>query len=124
MATTTYFNFSADCINSNYIGFSARQGNISLAYGFLNYSFYFSSVSGCVTNCTGLPTEISGCFKFISSGTTPSYPVYTALTLNLLSGSYPTTSGCLDAHPCPVEQEYTYFQYCCPQEGDSKNNYF
>ena len=95
-----------------------------MAYGFLNYSFYFSSVSGCIINCAGIPSEISGCFKFISSGTTPSYPVYTALTLNLLSGSYPTTSGCLDAHPCPVEQEYTYFQYCCTQEGDSKNNYF
>ncbi len=123
-SSTIYYNFSADCINSNYIGFSGREGNISLSYGFLNYSFYFSSVSGCITNCTGVPSEISGCFKFISSATTPTYPVYTALTLNLLSGSYPTTSGCLDVHPCPVEQEFTYFKYCCPQNKEPKDDYF
>jgi hypothetical protein len=123
-SSTIYYNFSADCINSNYIGFSGREGNIILTPGFLNYSFYFSNVSGCITNCTGLPSEISGCFTFISSGTTPAYPVYTGLTLNPISGIYPTTSGCLDEHPCPVEQEFTYFQFCCPQGVREENNYF
>ena len=124
MATTTYFNFSADCVNSNYVGFSAKETAISLTYGFLGSSFYFNDVTGCITNCTNTPTQISGCFNFISSGTTPTYPVYSAITLSVISGLYPNTEECLAEHPCPVEQEYTYFQYCCPQEGDSKNNYF
>lgn len=124
MATTTYFNFSADCVNSNYVGFSAKETAISLTYGFLGSSFYFNDITGCINNCTNTPTQISGCFNFISSGTTPAYPVYSAITLSVISGLYPNTEECLAEHPCPVEQEYTYFQYCCPQEGDSKNNYF
>ena len=124
MAATIYYNFSADCTNSNYIGVSGPQGYLSFSTGYLGYSFYFSDISGCITNCTGTPSQISGCFKFVSSGTTPVYPVYTGFTINPLSDIYPSTSGCLDVHPCPVEQEYTYFQYCCQQQGDSKNNYF
>lgn len=123
-APIRYYNFSADCSNSNYIGFSAREVNISLSSGFIGYSFYFSNVTGCITNCTNTPEQISGCFNFVSTGNTPNYPVYTALTVSLISGSYPNTTDCLTEHPCPVEQEYTYFQYCCQQQGDLVNNYF
>jgi hypothetical protein len=123
-SSTIYYNFSAECVNSNYIGVSGAQANISLSPNSIGNSFYFSQVTNCVTNCNGVPSEISGCFKFISSGTTPSYAVYTSFSLNPLSDIYPTTSECLGSHPCPVEQEYVYFKYCCPQDGGAGNDYF
>jgi hypothetical protein len=124
MASTIYYNFSSDCVNSNYNGVSGPQGNIGLSVNFLNYSFYFSNITGCITNCTDSPAQISGCFKFISSGTTPAYPVYTDFDLNPSMDIYTTTAGCLSAHPCPAQQEITYFKYCCPQQKSPSDDYF
>jgi hypothetical protein len=31
---------------------------------------------------------------------------------------------CVEENPCPVQQEYVYFKYCCPQGDKPENDYF
>ena len=120
-ASTVYYNFSADCVNSNYTGFSSRIPYMNLTSGFIGSSFNFANIFDCIENCTSAPTQLSGCFKFISTASTPTYPVYSGVSN---TGFYVSSEACIDSNPCPVEQQFTYFQFCCEQEGDLKNNYF
>ena len=43
-ASNVYYNFSADCVNSNYTGFSSRIPYMSLTSGFIGSSFNFANI--------------------------------------------------------------------------------
>lgn len=121
MAQTTYYNFSGECINSNYIGFSSSYPYIILTPSSIGSSFYFPSVSGCILGCNNIPSELSGCFKVISTGITPTYPVFSQLQS---TGFFPSVGTCLENNPCENQQEVVYFKYCCPQQKNPQDDYY